>query len=68
MAASTTPTATQQKFCCSCEEMLRQQWLHLHRSGLSALPPLMHRTANGSFEERPTSVQNAANGGKEPTL
>jgi hypothetical protein len=26
----------------------------------------MHRTANGSFEERPTSVQNAANGGKEP--
>jgi hypothetical protein len=28
----------------------------------------MHRTANGSFEERPTSVQNAANGGKEPTL
>lgn len=28
----------------------------------------MHRAANGSFEEQPTSVQNAANGRDEPKV
>jgi len=35
MAASTTLVAPQQKSCCNSEEMLREQYLHVHQAALS---------------------------------
>ncbi|MFT7105535.1 MAG: hypothetical protein ACJAVT_000048 [Yoonia sp.] len=35
MAVSTTKTVLQQEACCSCEEMLHEQWLHVHQASLS---------------------------------
>jgi hypothetical protein len=32
MAASTTQVAPQQKSCCNSEEMLREQYLHVHQA------------------------------------
>jgi hypothetical protein len=33
--------------CCAREQMLREQKLRLHKSGLSAQQPSMQRAANG---------------------
>tara|TARA_R110000787_G_C13107240_1_gene413235 strand:- start:324 stop:542 length:219 start_codon:yes stop_codon:yes gene_type:complete len=66
MAALTTQAATQQKCCCSCEEMLREQYLHLHKSASSALQTDISAKTNDRF--RPVKQASAKSSFKQPGL
>lgn len=54
MTAPATMAAPQQTPCRACEKMLLQQWLHVHKSGLSALPSLIG--ADPEVQKRPRPV------------